>query len=113
VKFQKINGQDQKAYILSVNINRRHLTAAQRTMATARLSNRAVAGRGLNESHADPMISAPDHATGQVQSKARYIQLKARRDIRPEWHFHRSSGCGKVTNYAVDGAITKLDDCTF
>jgi hypothetical protein len=34
-KFQKINGQDQKAYILSVNINRRHKTAAQRAMATA------------------------------------------------------------------------------
>jgi hypothetical protein len=26
----EINGQDQKAYILSVNVNRRHMTAAQR-----------------------------------------------------------------------------------
>jgi len=29
-KYQKLNGEDQKAFILSVNINRRHMTAGQR-----------------------------------------------------------------------------------
>jgi hypothetical protein len=45
-KFQKINGQDQKAYILSVNVNRRHMTAAQRAMATAMIYPSAPRGRG-------------------------------------------------------------------
>lgn len=43
-KFQKINGQDQKAYILSVNVNRRHMTAAQRAMATAMIYPTAERG---------------------------------------------------------------------
>jgi hypothetical protein len=33
--FKKLNGEDQKAFILSVNINRRHMTVGQRTMAVA------------------------------------------------------------------------------
>ena len=43
-KFQKINGQDQKAYILSVNINRRHMSAAQRAMAVAMIYPEAPHG---------------------------------------------------------------------
>jgi hypothetical protein len=40
--------QDQKAYILSVNINRRHMTAGQRTMAVAMIypESDGVGGRG-------------------------------------------------------------------
>lgn len=34
-KFEKLNGHDPKAFILSVNINRRHMTGSQRAMATA------------------------------------------------------------------------------
>jgi hypothetical protein len=46
-KFSKINGQDQKAYILSVNINRQHMTAAQRATAAAMIyPNRDKGGRG-------------------------------------------------------------------
>lgn len=33
--YRKLNGEDQKAYILSVNVNRRHLTIGQRAMAIA------------------------------------------------------------------------------
>jgi hypothetical protein len=34
-KFEQLNGHDPKAFILSVNIKRRHMTAGQRAMATA------------------------------------------------------------------------------
>lgn len=34
-KFEQLNGHDPKAFILSVNVNRRHLTTSQRTMAVA------------------------------------------------------------------------------
>lgn len=34
-KFEKLNGHDPKAFILSVNINRRHMTVGQRAMAVA------------------------------------------------------------------------------
>ena len=34
-KFEKLNGHDPKAFILSVNIKRRHMNAGQRAMATA------------------------------------------------------------------------------
>jgi hypothetical protein len=48
-KFQKIDGQDQKAYILSVYINRRHMTAAQRAMAVAMIYPVAPRGRGKKD----------------------------------------------------------------
>jgi hypothetical protein len=47
--FQKINGQDQKAYILSVNINRRHMSAGQRAMAVAMIYPEAAKGRGKKD----------------------------------------------------------------
>src|ERR1700730_2772468 len=34
-KFEKLNGHDPKAFILSMNVKRRHMTSAQRTMAVA------------------------------------------------------------------------------
>ena len=34
-KFEQLNGHDPKAFILSVNVKRRHMTAGQRAMATA------------------------------------------------------------------------------
>lgn len=36
-KFQQLNGHDPKAFILSANINRRHMNAGQRAMAVAML----------------------------------------------------------------------------
>ena len=49
-KFQKINGRDQKAYIFSVNINRRSMTAAQLAMATTTdFSSRLTIGRVIVE----------------------------------------------------------------
>lgn len=50
-------GQDQKAYILSVNINRRHMTAAQRAMATAMIYPVAPRGRGKKD-EAKPAAAA-------------------------------------------------------
>jgi hypothetical protein len=47
--FQRINGQDQKAFILSVNVNRRHMTAAQRAMSTAMIYPSAPRGRGKKD----------------------------------------------------------------
>jgi hypothetical protein len=73
----------------------------------------SCAGAAGDASHADPVIFAPNHTAGQVQSKARYIQLKPRGDSRLVRDLYGGSGRGEVANYAVDGAITKLDDCTF
>lgn len=44
-KFKQLNGHDAKAFILSVNINRRHMSAGQRAMATAMIyQNRRSVG---------------------------------------------------------------------
>jgi hypothetical protein len=48
-KFQKINGQDQKAYVLSVNINRLHMTAGARAMAVAMMYPDAGGKGGLGK----------------------------------------------------------------
>jgi hypothetical protein len=48
-KFQKINGRDQKAYILSVNINCRHMSAGQRAMAMAMIYPIAPGVRGKKD----------------------------------------------------------------
>jgi len=70
--FRKLNGEDQKAFILSVNINRRHMTAGQRAMATAviyptptklkrKRAGQAGSGRG------------PDQIDSSILAKARAV----------------------------------------
>lgn len=44
-KFQQLNGHDPKAFILSVNVNRRHLSSMQRAVATAMLFPKGTQGK--------------------------------------------------------------------
>jgi hypothetical protein len=73
-KFQKINGQDQKAYILSVNINRRHMTAGARAMAVAMIYPEGTQGKATETSFATKEVKSGSLA------KARAV-LKHARDL--------------------------------
>src|SRR5882672_1446759 len=50
--FRKLNGEDQKAFILSVNINRRHMTKGQRAIAVAMIYPDGGGGGGHQKDQA-------------------------------------------------------------
>jgi hypothetical protein len=59
--FEPLNGRDPKAFILSVNIKRRHMNAGQRAMATAMIYPKGTQGKKTSTSSAtkeDQSVSA-------------------------------------------------------
>ena len=54
-RIEKLNGHDPKAFILSANINRRHMTAGQRAMATAMIYPEPEKGGRGKKSAVNPL----------------------------------------------------------
>jgi hypothetical protein len=75
-KFEQLNGHDPKAFILSVNINRRHMTAGQRAMAVAIIYPKPAASRHERR-NIPPAGSADDSSLAKARAILRHSRSLA------------------------------------